>query len=517
MAIYHLSIKVIGRSHGRSAVSAAAYRSGEKLLDHESGILHDYTRKGGVIMSEILLPENAPREYADRENLWNEVHTIEKSANAQLAREIEIALPNEISREDQIQCVREYINDNFINAGMVADWALHDKGDGNPHVHILLTMRQFKPDGTWDVKKRNQYVLDENGNKIPVIDKKTGEQKVEKKTGRKVWQRQTVEVNDWNDQSKAEQWRKAWADCVNTFLSKEQHIEHRSFERQGIDKEPTIHEGYVARQMEAKGKISNRCEENREIRKRNKLKEWIDKKIHSLTEKIKSIKKEMEELIYGRINDIIESKGDPEESGISEIAVGSEGNRLQESVEGNHLLEEPIRHENLGVFGVAGKMQGSQTGEHVLAEQVQHEDVGSRELGSQIQTEDIGGFDLAGSILGGRHREQEMEAAVPFAGNEYRDMEKAERGSGGRAGQVGIGAAELNELEHLVEGSSLEEFLDDLAASERASEQNRDHHISERQDRELERQRSRVEEERRARERKPEPEKHHIRERGHSR
>ena len=155
MAIYHLSIKVIGRSKGRSAVVTAAYRSGEKLLDHETGIVHDYTRKGGVILSEILLPEYAPSTYSDRETLWNAVHEKEKSKDAQLTREIEVALPVELDRNEQIECVRDYIRENFVNVGMCADWALHDKGDGNPHAHILLTMREFKPDGTWDVNHQN--------------------------------------------------------------------------------------------------------------------------------------------------------------------------------------------------------------------------------------------------------------------------------------------------------------------------------------------------------------------------
>ena len=286
MAIYHLSIKVIGRSHGRSAVSAAAYRAGERLCDYDTGTVHDYTHKVGVILSEIILPENAPESYRDRETLWNSVQKIEKNANAQLAREIEVALPNDIPRDWQIECVRNYINRTFVSAGMCADWALHDKGDGNPHAHILLTMRQIKPDGTWDVKKRNQYVLDENGNKIPVIDKKTGLQKVEKKTGRKVWERRTVEVNDWNDQGKAEEWREAWADHINFYLTREEQVDHRSFERQGIDKEPTIHEGYVARQMEQKGRIANRCQVNRDIRERNRIRDRIREKLREVTSTI---------------------------------------------------------------------------------------------------------------------------------------------------------------------------------------------------------------------------------------
>ena len=141
MAIYHCSVKIIGRSSGRSAVASAAYRVGEKLKDKETGIIHDYTKKGGVIYREVMLCQNAPKEYQDRETLWNEVQKIEKVSNAQLAREIEVALPIEMSRSEQIQAVQRYVREKFVSAGMCADWALHDKGDGNPHAHIMLTTR----------------------------------------------------------------------------------------------------------------------------------------------------------------------------------------------------------------------------------------------------------------------------------------------------------------------------------------------------------------------------------------
>lgn len=332
MAIYHLSIKVIGRSHGRSVISAAAYRAGERLYDYDTGTVHDYTHKGGVILSEIILPENAPESYRDRETLWNSVQKIEKNANAQLAREIEVALPNNILRDWQIECVRKYINRTFVSAGMCADWALHDKGDGNPHAHILLTMRQFKPDGTWDVKKRNQYVLDQNGDKIPVIDKKTGLQKVEKKTGRKVWERRTVEVNDWNDQGKAEEWRQAWADHINFYLTQEEQVDHRSFERQGIDKEPTIHEGYVARQMEQKGRVADRCQVNRDIRERNRIRDWIRKKIKKLTKKIETLFREKEKNAYDEIKRIIERRNNKQSYGDTDDGIYSGG--IEETTEG---------------------------------------------------------------------------------------------------------------------------------------------------------------------------------------
>ena len=275
MAIYHCSIKIIGRSDGKSAVASSAYRSGEKLMDDRTGLIHDFTKKRGVVFTEVSLPAHAPPEYADRNVLWNAVEKAEKKSNAQLAREIEVALPKELSKKCQIEIVRRYVQDNFVSVGMCADWALHDKTDGNPHAHIMLTMRGIKPDGSWAAKEKKIYALDEEGNRIPLIDPATGEQKLGKRN-EKLWKRITVEPNDWNDQTKAEIWRKSWADICNEYLSLEQQIDHRSYKRQELDLEPTIHEGYRARKMEKAGFVSNRCEYNRIVRKLNELKgRWL--------------------------------------------------------------------------------------------------------------------------------------------------------------------------------------------------------------------------------------------------
>lgn len=217
-------------------------------MDDRTGLVHDFTKKRGVVFTEVALPAHAPPEYADRNVLWNAVEKAEKKSNAQLAREIEVALPKELSRECQIEIVRRYEQDNFVSVGMCADWALHDKGDGNPHAHIMLTMRGIKPDGTWAQKEKKIYALDEDGNRIPLIDPATGEQKLGKRN-EKLWKRITVEPNDWNEHSKAEIWRKSWADICNEYLSLEQQIDHRSYKRQELDLEPTIHEGYRARKI----------------------------------------------------------------------------------------------------------------------------------------------------------------------------------------------------------------------------------------------------------------------------
>lgn len=292
MAIYHCSIQIIGRSKGKSAVASAAYRSGQKLYDEETGLTHDFTRKRGVVFTEVSLPAHAPPEYANRNVLWNAVQKVEKKSDSQLAREIEVALPNELSRECQIEIVRRYVQDNFISVGMCADWALHvarcpgdigsaktgaerRKGDGNPHAHIMLTMRGMKPDGTWAQKEKKTYALDEGGNRIPLLDPVTGKQKLGKRN-EKLWKRITVEANDWNDRGNAEIWRKSWADICNKYLSFNQRIDHRSYKRQGVDLEPTIHEGYRARKMEQAGFVSDRCEYNRIVKAINALKSrWL--------------------------------------------------------------------------------------------------------------------------------------------------------------------------------------------------------------------------------------------------
>ncbi|EHL15023.1 hypothetical protein HMPREF9628_02308, partial [Peptoanaerobacter stomatis] len=281
MAIYHLSIKIISRGKGKSAVAASAYRSGEKIKNEYDGIVHDFTRKGGIAHTEILLPQNAPQEFANRSVLWNSVEKIEKSKNSQLAREIEIALPKELNREKQIELVREYVKENFVKVGMCADIALHDKNDGNPHAHILLTMRPLNEDKTWGAKSKKEYILDENGEKVKL---KNGNYKTRK-----------INTTDWNEQEKTEQWRKAWAGITNKYLegnSIQEKVDHRSYERQGIEQIPTIHLGVSATQMEKKGITTDRGNINREIKHQNKILKEIARRIKALLNWIRGIGKE---------------------------------------------------------------------------------------------------------------------------------------------------------------------------------------------------------------------------------
>ena len=271
IAIFHCPIKIIQRSKGRSAVAAAAYRSGEKLTNEWDGEIHDYTHKGGIVHREIMLPAHAPPEFSDRSTLWNSVEKIEKSSDAQLAREIEVAFPVELSRAEQLALIRAYVQDNFVAAGMCADFAIHDKGTGNPHAHIMLTMRPLNADGSWGAKCRKVYDLDEHGQRIP--------------NGKGGWKNHREDTTDWNDRGNAEKWRAAWAACVNQALEsagRPERVDHRSYKRQGIDRIPTIHMGPAASQMERRGIATEKGDINRQIAADNKLLKEIKARITRL-------------------------------------------------------------------------------------------------------------------------------------------------------------------------------------------------------------------------------------------
>lgn len=260
MAIYHCTIKIISRGKGMSAVGACAYRSGEILKNEYDGITHDFTRKRGIVHTEILLPSHAPPDFADRATLWNSVEKIEKSKNAQLAREIEVAIPIELDREQQIQLVRDYVQENFVSVGMCADIAIHDKKTGNPHAHIMLTMRPLEQSGEWGAKAKKEYILDKNGQRITL---KNGGFKSRK-----------IDTVDWNSKEKAEVWREAWADCVNRSLVEQgiqEKVDHRSYKRQKVEKIPTIHLGVAVTQMQGKGIVTKRGQQNQKIKEKNLL------------------------------------------------------------------------------------------------------------------------------------------------------------------------------------------------------------------------------------------------------
>src|SRR5713226_3188311 len=229
MAIYHFTAKVISHSHGRSAVAAAAYRSGSRFHDQRQELSFDYTHKTEVVHSEILLPEEAPEWMADRERLWNAVEAGEKRKDAQLAREVEFALPLELSREQGIQLARDFVRDAFVERGMIADLNVHWDPD-NPHVHVMLTMRE----------------VGENG------------------FGGK--------VTEWNKTELLQQWRTRWEEMANERLQQvgyDIRIDHRSYKDQGIELEPTSHLGKAVMEMAARGDDAERKLQLENVRERN--------------------------------------------------------------------------------------------------------------------------------------------------------------------------------------------------------------------------------------------------------
>ena len=265
MALYHFHVGQIKRSAGRSAVECAAYRAGEKLYSEYYGLVSDYTRKGGVIHSEVLLPPHAPREYAERQTLWNAVEDAERNKNAQLAYSFDIALQNEFTLDENITLARKFLLDNFVSRGMIVDFAVHqpDKNGGisNPHFHVMCPIRPLNPDGTWGVKQRRVYREDGKFDAVP--------------------------TTDWGRPETLEAWREAWAAmCKSKFEEKglPNRIDHRSYERQGVEQIPTVHEGVAVRQMEARGIVTNKGERNRWIKSATAMLRTLGERIKTLVD-----------------------------------------------------------------------------------------------------------------------------------------------------------------------------------------------------------------------------------------
>jgi ATP-dependent exoDNAse (exonuclease V) alpha subunit len=280
-------------------VAAAAYRVGEKLHSEYYGEDSDYTRKGGVICSDILLPSHAPPEYADRQTLWNAVEKAERGKKAQLAYSFDIALQNEFSMQENIYLARQFLLDNFVSRGMVADFAVHqsDKADGgisNPHFHVMCPIRPIDLDGSWGNKQRREYVLDEHGERA--LDE----------AGNYVFN--AVPTTDWGKPETLEAWRHAWAELCNAKFAEKGldcWIDHRSYERQGIEQIPTVHEGPSVRAMEAKGIHIDKGDLNRWLRKTNALLREAKEKIAALIGWLKDVKAELAKPQPPTLNDLL--------------------------------------------------------------------------------------------------------------------------------------------------------------------------------------------------------------------
>lgn len=274
MAIYHFSMQVISRGKGQSAVASAAYRSGEKLYSERYDKENFYQHREVMPDTMILKPNHAPDWCVDRERLWNEVEKIENAKNAQLAREFTVALPIELSNLQQKELLKHFVQEVFVDEGMVADIAIHRDDENNPHAHVMLTMRPFLEDGSWGAKSKKEYILDEDGESLYTA---SGAKKSRK-----------IDMKDWNKREKIQEWRQAWAMYVNQHLALAGlavEITEKSHAALGLEQEPMIHEGYVARKMEQEGRSSDRMEINRQVKERNE--KVIS--LHDVDEKLKNL------------------------------------------------------------------------------------------------------------------------------------------------------------------------------------------------------------------------------------
>ena len=315
---------MVSRGAGRSAVAAAAYLSCSRLLNEYDGVQHDYTRKQGLGWRQVFLPATAPAEWQDREILWNAVEETETAKDSRLAREFVAALPIELSREKQIQLLQDFIKEQFVADGMCADAAIHDPypPGHNPHAHILLTVRPLDEKGKWQYKTEKEYLCVKDGEErgftaaefkqaqadgwekqyqykvgkkkvymAPSAAQAQGYERVSKYPKSTKYGRQNPISERWNSEEQLVFWRKAWADVTNLHLERagqEERIDHRSHAERGLEEQPTIHEGVIARALEKKGIVSDRCELNRQIKADNALLRELKAQMKKMAQAVKN-------------------------------------------------------------------------------------------------------------------------------------------------------------------------------------------------------------------------------------
>ena len=334
MAIYHLEAKVVSRGTGRSACAASAYLSCSAIYNDYDGIQHDYTRKKGLVWEHIFLPDCAPVEWQDRSVLWNAVEENEKTKDSRLAREFVPALPVELNPEQWKELLSDFIQGSFVSDGMCADVAIHDPDSPghNPHAHILLTVRPLNPDGSWQYKTEKEYLCIRNGEErgftaaeFKAAQAEGWEKQYQYKVGRKKvylapseakakgyeraskylkstkYGRQNPISERWNSDEQLVLWREAWANAVNRSLERygfEERVDHRSNAARGLDEQPTVHEGVIARALEKKGIVSDRCELNRQIKRDNallrELKPQVKKPLQAVKNTVPALAEAME-------------------------------------------------------------------------------------------------------------------------------------------------------------------------------------------------------------------------------
>ncbi len=321
MAVKSLSTRaqICGRSAkchgGHSAVEQSSYISRTTIYSEYDGQTYYPKYSEDLVHTEVMLPENAPAEYSDPAVLWNSVEMAEQNnSRAQLARTYRVELPNEWSYELAIEVMRDYIERNFVCKGMCAQFAIHDSenketGQRNLHCHILLTMRGIDEQGQWMPKQKKVYLTDEQGERIPLIDKKTGQQKVDKQN-RKQWKCKTVDTNDWNNRENAKIWRRDLADTINAVNQRigetENFWEHRSFKEQGLDIEPQIHLGEKASAMERAGIHTIRGDINRRILANNAVIEQARATYIHAKNALDAIKEKSQTVIQSVKNEILD-------------------------------------------------------------------------------------------------------------------------------------------------------------------------------------------------------------------
>ena len=324
MAIYHLEAKVVSRGTGRSAVAASAYLSCTNILNDYDGVRHDYTRKKGLVWQDVFLPEFAPAEWKDRGLLWNAVEENEKTKDSRLAREFVPALSIELTPAQWQELITDFIQNSFVAEGMCADVAIHDPHPPghNPHAHIMLTVRPLDEQGNWQYKTKKEYLCVRNGEERgftaaefkaaqadgwekqypykvgrkkvympPSEAEKHGYERANKHPKSTKFGRQNPIAERWNSEEQLVEWRKAWADVTNCYLERYGHderIDHRSHADRGLTEQPTIHEGVVARALEKKGVISDRCEINRQIKADNALLRELKATVKKLMQAVKN-------------------------------------------------------------------------------------------------------------------------------------------------------------------------------------------------------------------------------------
>ena len=323
MAIYHLEAKVVSRGAGRSACAAAAYMSCSAIYNDYDGIQHDYTRKQGLVWQQVFLPEYAPKEWQDRAVLWNVVEETEKTKDSRLAREFVVALPIELGKDEWQSLISEFIQEQFVADGMCADCAIHDTDGHNPHAHILLTVRPLDEQGKWQYKTEKEYLCVRDGEergftasefKVAQIDgwekqyhyyvdkkkkeylppseaEARGLERADKHPKSTKFGRQNPISERWNSDEQLVLWREAWANAVNRSLERygfEERVDHRSNAARGLDEQPTVHEGVIARLLEKKGIVSDRCELNRQIKRDNALLWELKTQVKKLLQAVKN-------------------------------------------------------------------------------------------------------------------------------------------------------------------------------------------------------------------------------------